>query len=119
MTWVTPVSVQSLPTSVSVNWSAVVVWSAAVVESVVASGTNPDGGATVVETLQSPSATRTNGYCSCSLVQSTYSGWMMSRYEPKNCVCAAGTIFPPKVASRNNGTFNVALAGAARTGNAE
>jgi hypothetical protein len=114
-TWVTAVCVQSLPTSVTVNWNAVVV-SDTLASTVVTSGTKPDGGAMLVETSQSPSATRTNGYCSWSSVQSNVSGWMMSRYVPKSSVCVAGTIFQLKVARNARGTFLVVFAGANRTG---
>src|SRR6185295_4835506 len=106
MTCVTPVSVQSLPTSVRVNWTAVVP-SAGAAASDVVSGTNPEGGAIFVETSQAPSATMTNGYFSCSSVHSMYSGCTRLRYEPKNSVCDPGTIFPLKVAMSDSGTFAV------------
>ena len=44
--------------------------SCTVVESDVVSGMNPDGGAMLVATSHAPSATRMNGYCSWSCVQS-------------------------------------------------
>src|SRR5215510_10303443 len=69
ITCVTLVCVQSLPTSVSVNWMADVA-SATVVAIDGTSGTKPDGGAMLVDTSHAPLATMMNGYCAVSSTQS-------------------------------------------------
>src|SRR3954468_16278777 len=95
ITWVTSVLVQSLPTSVNVNWTADVVALAAMFAIVDTSGTNPDGGAIVVDTFQSPSATNTNGYTAVSSVQSTSAGDRMSSSVPSSTIFLAATTPPP------------------------